>query len=70
MRDLAEKILELLADPERRKALGELGLERIRTELGWRHQAAKLLAAYDAVFSAPPWLRRAQRGAPPSTAGR
>lgn len=49
-RDLAAKVLELLADPDRRSAMGGVGLERIRAELAWRHQAVKLLAAYDAAF--------------------
>lgn len=49
-RDLAAKILELLADPDRRTAMGAVGLERIRSELAWRHQAVQLLAAYDAAF--------------------
>jgi glycosyltransferase involved in cell wall biosynthesis len=49
-RDLAAKILELLADPERRRSMGGAGLERVRSELAWQHQAVKLLAAYDAAF--------------------
>jgi glycosyltransferase involved in cell wall biosynthesis len=49
-RDLAEQIVELLADPDRRRALGRIGLERVRSELAWPHQAVKLLAAYDAAF--------------------
>lgn len=48
--DLADKILALLDDPERRRAMGALGLERVGAELAWKHQAVKLLAAYDAVF--------------------
>ena len=53
-RDLAAKVLELLADPDRRRAMGGVGLERIRSELAWQHQAVKLLAAYDAAFSVRP----------------
>jgi glycosyltransferase involved in cell wall biosynthesis len=51
-RDLAAKVLGLLADPARRRAMGGVGLERIRTELAWPHQ--ELLAAYDAAFSGRP----------------
>lgn len=50
-RDLAAKVLELLADPDRRGAMGGAGLDRIRTESAWPHHAVKLLAAADAAFS-------------------
>jgi glycosyltransferase involved in cell wall biosynthesis len=50
--DLADKILELLADPARRKAMGEFGARRVREELSWRHEAGRLLAAYDWLFGA------------------
>ena len=50
--DMAEKIVELLDDPARRKAMGELGRRRVMDELEWRHEAPKLLAAYDALWAA------------------
>jgi len=50
-RDLAENVLELLADPDRRRVMGGVGRERVRSELAWQHQAVNLLAAYDAAFS-------------------
>jgi len=52
VRDLAEKIVALLRDPEQRRRMGEFGRRRIEQELEWRHEAPKLLAAYDSVFSA------------------
>ena len=48
--DLAAKILELLADPARRRAMGEAGRRRVVEELSWDHEAPKLLAAYDALW--------------------
>ena len=48
--DLAEKLLELLGDPERRAQMGQIGRRRLETELCWEHQAPKLLEAYDGVF--------------------
>ncbi|MGB5080351.1 MAG: glycosyltransferase family 4 protein, partial [Burkholderiales bacterium] len=47
--DLAEKILELLDDPARRQAMGEFGRRRVENELEWRHEAPRLLAAYEAL---------------------
>jgi glycosyltransferase involved in cell wall biosynthesis len=51
--DMAEKIIELLDAPERRAQMGKFGRRRIENELEWRYEAPKLLAAYDALFSAP-----------------
>ena len=48
--DLACKIVELLDDPERRAAMGAYGRARIENELEWRHEAPRLLAAYDALW--------------------
>ncbi|HEX6996052.1 MAG TPA: glycosyltransferase family 4 protein [Gammaproteobacteria bacterium] len=50
--DFGEKILELLDDPERRAEMGAIGRRRIEDELGWDHQAPKLLALYDDLFEA------------------
>lgn len=49
--DLAARILELLDDEERRRRMGEFGRRRVERELQWDHEAPKLLAAYDTLFS-------------------
>jgi glycosyltransferase involved in cell wall biosynthesis len=48
--DFAEKIVELLDAPERRRQMGEAGAHRVRNELEWRFEAPKLIAAYEALF--------------------
>ena len=45
----AVKIMDLLDDPAKRRAMGEFGRRRVQDELEWRYEAPKLLAAYDAV---------------------
>lgn len=49
--DLAKKIVELLDDPEKRRTLGEIGRRRVVEELQWKHEAPKLLEAYEALFT-------------------
>jgi glycosyltransferase involved in cell wall biosynthesis len=49
--DLGDKILGLLDVPEQRARMGQIGRERMLSELSWEHQAPKLLAAYDALFA-------------------
>jgi glycosyltransferase involved in cell wall biosynthesis len=49
--DLARKVVALLDDEETRKRMGQIGLERVKTALAWEHEAPRLLAAYDALFS-------------------
>lgn len=58
IRDYGAKIVELLDDPERRAAMGEIGRARVNGELAWSHQVPALLAAYDTVFTARPNARR------------
>jgi glycosyltransferase involved in cell wall biosynthesis len=53
--DFARKITELMDDPERRRSMGEIGRQRVYSDLAWEHQEGNLLAAYEAVtgFDAP-----------------
>ena len=44
--DFADKILELLANPEKRKQMGEIGMRRMTEKLEWRYQIPILLKAY------------------------
>lgn len=44
--DMARTIIELLADPDQRKEMGQIGRERIENELAWQHQKRFLLQAY------------------------
>jgi glycosyltransferase involved in cell wall biosynthesis len=50
--DLAVKIAELLDDPAQRAAMGAFGRRRVENELEWRHEAPKLIAAYEALWGA------------------
>jgi len=47
--DLAQKIIELMDDPERRQYMGEIGKQRIKTKLAWEHQEKHLLEVYKAI---------------------
>jgi len=51
--DFAEKIILLMDDPERRQRMGQMGRERIETELAWLYQVKHLLCAYEAVGMRP-----------------
>jgi glycosyltransferase involved in cell wall biosynthesis len=44
---MAELVVELLRDPERRAAMAEVGRQRITGPLAWSVSAEKLLTAYD-----------------------
>jgi glycosyltransferase involved in cell wall biosynthesis len=48
--DFAEKIVQLLDDPAKRRAAGEIGRARIEGDLSWAHQAPKLIDAYATLF--------------------
>jgi glycosyltransferase involved in cell wall biosynthesis len=55
--DLARKLRELLDDPERRRCMGEYGRRRVVEVLEWRHEAPRLLAAYEALWRSPVGVR-------------
>jgi len=63
--DFATKIVELLDDPARRAAMGAFGRRRVAEHLEWRHEAPRLLAAYDAL-----WGGSARRRVPGSAGAR
>lgn len=44
--DFANKIVDLLEDPERRREMGEFGRLRVESELSWTYQIDPLIAAY------------------------
>jgi glycosyltransferase involved in cell wall biosynthesis len=54
--DLADKLLQLIDDPDARARMGEFGRRRVETALAWDHSAKALLAAYDKVFEGRPAL--------------
>ena len=62
--DFARKLCELLDDPEKRRAMGEYGRRRVLDQLEWRHEAPRLLAAYEALW------RRSPVGQGPASAWR
>lgn len=51
--DLAEAVIALADDPERRAALGAAGRHRVEQELAWEHQSQNLLDAYTAALARP-----------------
>ena len=49
--DMAQKIQELLRDPERRRKMGEFGRARVVNELSWEHTSKALLEGYEKFFT-------------------
>ncbi|MEM8728369.1 MAG: glycosyltransferase family 4 protein [Pseudomonadota bacterium] len=52
--EFAARIIELMDDPDRARALGEQGRDRVLTQLSWQHSVPHLLAAYDRIFEQKP----------------
>ena len=46
VQDFADKILELLGDPEKRKIMGNIGYERLKGELSWEYNKKRLIDVY------------------------
>jgi glycosyltransferase involved in cell wall biosynthesis len=49
----ARKIVDLVDDPDKRRAMGAFGRKRVQEELEWCYEAPKLLAAYEALWARP-----------------
>ena len=47
--EFAQKIAELIDNPQKRAEMGQIGRQRIDTELSWAHQEKHLLQAYKKV---------------------
>ena len=50
-KDLAEKIIFLLDNEEKRVEMGQYGMKRIKNELSWDHTSKELLRGYDTLFA-------------------
>ncbi len=48
--DMADKIIQLLDNPTKRKEMSEYGRQRIVNELSWEHTSRALLEGYDKYF--------------------
>ena len=48
--DMADKIIQLLDNPAKRKVMSEYGRQRIVNELSWEHTSRALLEGYDKYF--------------------
>jgi glycosyltransferase involved in cell wall biosynthesis len=48
--DMADKIIGLIADPDRRRIMGEIGRQRVQDRFDWSHQVRPLVEAYQRVF--------------------
>jgi glycosyltransferase involved in cell wall biosynthesis len=51
--ELGEKIVELLAQPQRRHAMGVCGRQRFEQQLAWEHQERTLVALYQDLIGPP-----------------
>ncbi|WP_138373904.1 MULTISPECIES: glycosyltransferase family 4 protein [Oscillospiraceae] len=50
-KDMADKIIYLLENPETRKKMGEFGRNRVINELSWEHTSKALLEGYEKLFT-------------------
>ena len=50
-KDLAEKIIFLLDNEEKRVEMSQYGMKRIKNELSWEHTSKELLRGYDTLFA-------------------
>ena len=48
--DFAARIVELIENPEKGRAMGKRGRERVLNQLSWSHSVPHLLAAYESLF--------------------
>jgi glycosyltransferase involved in cell wall biosynthesis len=48
--EFADLVSELLDDPRRRAAMGEIGVERVSGPLSWTNSEKELLAAYESAM--------------------
>ena len=49
--DIAAKVLQLLNDPDKRKTMGQIGLDRSRNEFPAEKDTERLIKAYDKIFA-------------------
>lgn len=49
--DFAQKMADLIDDPDACARMGKLGRTRVLGELSWEHSAPQLLAAYDRIYA-------------------
>ncbi|HBM5401544.1 TPA: glycosyltransferase family 4 protein [Enterococcus faecium] len=50
-KDMADKIIYLLENPDVRKKMGEFGRNRVINELSWEHTSEALLEGYEKLFT-------------------
>ena len=50
-KDMADKIIELANNPERREIMGKSGRQRLEEKLSWQNQKKELKKLYDELFN-------------------